>query len=99
MLVVHERDGLLHVCVLVRDDVHEAVLDVRIHPFGRAKRLETDLQTRDRTAHANGLAATDDDRDRRRSGLRVQAHELRVALYRLAAARQATPPCTGARSA
>ncbi len=43
VFVVDERDGLLDVRVLVRDHVDEAILDIGIHPFGRAKRFETDL--------------------------------------------------------
>ena len=56
--MVHQLPGLLDVRVLVRDHVHEAVFDIGIHPFGRAQRLETDLQAGHRTAHADGLAAT-----------------------------------------
>jgi hypothetical protein len=76
VLVVDERPDLLHMRVFVRDHMDEAVFDVRVHPFGRAQRLEADLQAGDRTSHAYRFAATHGDRDRRHASLRIEPHQV-----------------------
>lgn len=76
MFLVDEFRRLLNMCVLVSNDIHEAVFDVRVNPVGRTECLQPDLDAGHRTADADGLASPNGDRQRWKSGFRVYAFQL-----------------------
>ena len=76
MFVVVEHLVLLHMRELMRDDMHEAVFDVRIYPGGGTERLEADLHAGCGASDAHGLAAADGDRHRREFRLGIKLGQL-----------------------
>src|SRR5688572_17328236 len=49
--------------VLMHDDAHEPILDIGVHPVGRAQRFGADLHARVTSADTDRLAPADRDRD------------------------------------